>query len=183
MKLEVLKCPSCGANIEFEEDAISCECEYCGAVVTVSEKASQNIVEKVKKISQTQNKKAKKKEPTIDKKGRIRRKGFDITSLVCFSFSAIYAALFLFGDTEIMTTMFSMALFFLIFGIMFKLLSFTPKNSEYLFGKSHGIKTRSMVVICIVLAITSALFFADLEDTDSSTDTPSTTIGQSIPIE
>ena len=29
MRLIEKKCPNCGANIEFEDDAKSCKCEYC----------------------------------------------------------------------------------------------------------------------------------------------------------
>ena len=63
MNLEVLKCPSCGANIEFEEGAPSCECEYCGAVVTIAptknETPLKNVTQKAAQsfyIKQRKNK-------------------------------------------------------------------------------------------------------------------------------
>ena len=42
MSLEILKCPSCGANVEFNEGVESCECEYCGAKVTKTSAQNKN---------------------------------------------------------------------------------------------------------------------------------------------
>mgnify|MGYP003297479606 CR=1 FL=1 len=42
MSLEILKCPSCGANVEFNEGVESCECEYCGAKLTKTSAQNKN---------------------------------------------------------------------------------------------------------------------------------------------
>ena len=39
MKLKVLKCPECRANLEIEDDRTSCYCQYCGCkIILDSEK-------------------------------------------------------------------------------------------------------------------------------------------------
>ena len=37
MKLHVLKCPECNANIEIEEDRSFCYCQYCGCKIPVDD--------------------------------------------------------------------------------------------------------------------------------------------------
>lgn len=37
MKIKVLKCPECHANIEIEPNMTSCYCKYCGAQLLIEE--------------------------------------------------------------------------------------------------------------------------------------------------
>lgn len=40
MKLHVLKCPECNANIEIEEDHSFCYCQYCGCKILVDDEVT-----------------------------------------------------------------------------------------------------------------------------------------------
>lgn len=180
MKLEVLKCPSCGANIEFEEGADSCECEYCGAIVKNTAKSTPKILDNpkvpdvIKDISQLPIKKPKKKEPTVDKKGRIKRKVFDILAVTCFVFAGFYALIFfmMLGETEVTLMMIGMILFCAIFGGMFRVLTYTPKKSEYIFGKTKGIKTRAFVICTCFLAFASFMIFVSIGASEEPVNEP-----------
>ncbi len=180
MKLEVLKCPSCGANIEFEENADSCECEYCGAIVKNTSKPTSKILENpiipdvIKDISQLPIKKTKKKEPVVDKKGRVKRKVFDILSVICFVFAGFYALIFfmMLSEIEVAIMMIGMILFCAIFGGIFKVLTYTPKKSEYIYGKSKGIKTRAFVILSSFLAFAIFIIFVSLGANETPVEEP-----------
>ena len=170
MKLEILKCPSCGANIEVEEGADSCECEYCGATITVSKKSSQILSDKIKKFS-----KPNKEEATPGKKPR--RKIFHILAIISFSIMLLDIIMGI-TDPEMSITI-AMDLCFLVLAALFEILALTPKKSEYLFGRPHGIKTKVFVYISVVIALIFLFMMpaSNTENTDNS-DQVSTSISE-----
>lgn len=186
MKLEILKCPSCGANIEFSEDMESCECEYCGVVIKNPNQPTNKILDNpivpdvIKDISKLPIMKTKKKEPVYDSKGRIKRKGFSIIS----TFFSVSAALYLitgiafYEETDTLIIMTSLILSNLMFALMFNILSHTPKKSEYIYGKEKGIKTKTMIVVLSLLAFASIMIISSTTTTEVSTDADSVVIEQ-----
>lgn len=50
MKLQVLKCPKCHANLEIEEDRTFCYCQYCGCKIILNDE-NKNINKTVNKTS------------------------------------------------------------------------------------------------------------------------------------
>ena len=46
MKLKVLKCPECRANIEIEEGRTSCFCSYCGCKIIIDDEKSETTINK-----------------------------------------------------------------------------------------------------------------------------------------
>lgn len=47
MKVKVLKCPECGANIEFEEDRNFCFCSYCGCKIVIDDENKKNVTKNI----------------------------------------------------------------------------------------------------------------------------------------
>lgn len=168
MKLEVLKCPSCGANIEFEQGAPSCECEYCGAVVTVtptSDSASlKNITHKTAQVFKNKNKNNSQDEGVI---GKTLRKVFNVLFIACLFFTG-FAVIMLFTDMDAMGL--GIVLFFAIYAVMFKVLSLTPKKSKYILGKAKGLKPVYFVLICILLSFAVMMTSATSSDESNTTD-------------
>lgn len=75
------------------------------------------------------------------------RKGMKTLSIICFVFAVIYALMSLME-----TFMLAMTVFFVIMGVMFKVLSKSPKGNAYILGKPSGIKKSVFVLVCVVLA-------------------------------
>lgn len=46
MKLTVLKCPECGANIEIEEGRDFCFCNYCGCKILIDDEKKETTINK-----------------------------------------------------------------------------------------------------------------------------------------
>lgn len=46
MKLRVLKCPECGANLEVEEGRTSCYCQYCGCKIVFDDEKREMTINK-----------------------------------------------------------------------------------------------------------------------------------------
>lgn len=44
MKLRVLKCPECRANLEVEEDRAFCYCQYCGCKILLEEDKNETTI-------------------------------------------------------------------------------------------------------------------------------------------
>lgn len=179
MKLEVLKCPSCGANIEFEEGAPSCECEYCGAVVTIAPTKDATPFKNVaQKTAQTFNIKQKKSKNPQEEGvvGKAMRKVFNALFIACL-FLTGFAIIMLFVDMDAMG--FGIVLFFAIYAAMFKVLSLTPKKSKHILGKSKGMKPVYFVLLCVLLSFAVMMTFAtsseDPNTTGSTSDTSITT--------
>lgn len=59
MKIDIIECPSCGANLDYKGNSDSCICEYCGNRVFLNEKARMEAnlnVEKLKHRERMRNK-------------------------------------------------------------------------------------------------------------------------------
>lgn len=169
MKLEILKCPSCGANVEFEEGIEFCECEYCGAKITVapSQESKNNVAEPAKSFSLPTFtlKKANSRDNASPDEGTIR-KGIVTVFNVLFVISLFFAGVSLIitiSDKNI--SMLFFGLFCLIWGVMFKVLARTPKGSAYILGKKKGIKPVYFVLICVLLAFAAILISPATEET------------------
>lgn len=78
---------------------------------------------------------------------RKLRRGMKVGMIICLVFAGIYALIGL-----SMPYIFSMTFFFLVLAVMFLLLGHTPKESQYMFGKPNGIKKKSFVLACILIA-------------------------------
>ena len=170
MKLEVLKCPDCGANIEFEEGTESCECEYCGAKVTLAQipnntnKVFPQKTSPVNKLSGTMN-----KVPSDDEKKSFVKKVFNVLFIINLFFAGIcFIMSIVDGDAFGVF----MGLFFAVYAAMFKVLSHTPKGSKYILGKSKGIKPVYFVLICIFLSF--ALIMLSPTSDENASDTGNT---------
>lgn len=46
MKLKVLKCPECRANLEIEEGRTSCFCQYCGCKIILDDEKQEHTINK-----------------------------------------------------------------------------------------------------------------------------------------
>lgn len=46
MKLHVLKCPECHANLEIEEGLKTCYCKYCGCQINIDEEKHEHTINK-----------------------------------------------------------------------------------------------------------------------------------------
>ena len=46
MKLQVLKCPECRANLEVEEGRTSCYCQYCGCKIILDDEKKETTINK-----------------------------------------------------------------------------------------------------------------------------------------
>ena len=155
MKLEVLKCPSCGANIEFEEGVESCECEYCGAKVTVAPSENKNnVADVLKKFAPPVNK------PTSVKSNDNSTEVSPIRKIINFLFNALFiinillAGLgFIMAIAEADVFSVFLAFFFLIYAIMFKVIALTPKGSKHILGKEKGLKLSYFILICVMLSL------------------------------
>lgn len=180
MKLEVLKCPSCGANIEFTEEIESCECEYCGAKVTKSSvRNGSNNNSSIKNTGASSlpnvNKvNIKKVKSSVDKSVR---KGITFVLNALFIVSLIFAGILLIST--ISTAEYDMligVIFCLIYAAMFKVLALTPKGSKYILGKQKGLKPIYFVIICIFLSF-MLIICSPTDDTavDENTDNVITT--------
>lgn len=173
MKLEVLKCPSCGANIEFEEGIESCECEYCGAKVTVAPSENKNnVADVLKKFAPPVSKPTgvKSKNNNSSEEGLIRKviKGILNALFVMNLLFAGFCVIIAITDADVSIVFF--ALFCLIYSAMFKVLALTPKGSKHILGKEKGLKPIYFVLICILLSFMVVALSPSTEDTANTAD-------------
>lgn len=56
MKLKVLKCPECRANIEFEEGRDFCFCSYCGCKIVLDDEKQETTTNKNINVTKNINK-------------------------------------------------------------------------------------------------------------------------------
>lgn len=77
-------------------------------------------------------------------------------SIFCF----FGAALLLLVSLTVEPTVFIGVAMYAILGIMFLLLSKTPKGSTYLFGKQKGVKTTAFILVCLFLLFSSVIIFS-----------------------
>ena len=184
MKLEILKCPSCGANIEFEEGAEYCECEYCGAKITVAPtKDTTPLTNDSQKTARTFTAKNKSSKTPSDEGvlGKAIRKVFNGLFIACL-FMTGFAVIMLFTDMDAMG--FGIVAFFAIYTVMFRVLALTPKKSQHILGKSRGIKPVYFVVICILLSFTVIMMCAEpSEDTNTTDNTSNTSITANVSVD
>ncbi|MBE6751538.1 MAG: hypothetical protein E7556_03315 [Ruminococcaceae bacterium] len=185
MKLEVLKCPDCGANIEFEAGSASCECEYCGAIVTIA--ATQGIKNTtpnvLKNVSQQQNKAPglglTNNNPNQNNlfKSFLKKlfNGLFIFNLFFAGFGFIMAI----ADSDILSVF--IAFFFLIYAALFRVLALTPKGSKHILGKEKGLKTVYFVLICIFLSF-AVIMLSPTSDEDTADTGNTTTITEQVSV-
>lgn len=79
------------------------------------------------------------------------RRGMKAWATVCFVFAVIYALVAL----GVGAMMFGMTAFFAVLGIMFVVLSKSPKNNPFLLGKQSGMTKTIFVIICVAIAFCS----------------------------
>ena len=53
MKLKVLKCPECRANLEIEDDRTSCYCQYCGCKIILDSEKQEYTYSKNVNVNKT----------------------------------------------------------------------------------------------------------------------------------
>ena len=94
------------------------------------------------------------------KNGKMRT-SMKIWMIVCYVFSGIYI---LIGWTDSDPSMFALSVFLAILGLMFACLAATPKGSKYILGREKGIRKILFVLACIIIAIFSGAFVANLID-------------------
>lgn len=86
------------------------------------------------------------------------RRGMKICATISFVFAVIYGLMSIGLDIMI----FAFCAFCAILGIMFLILSKSPKQSPYLFGRQSGMKKSSFVLMCIAAAFCSVIVIATL---------------------
>ena len=116
----------------------------------------------------------------IPKQNKKPRKGMKAWATVCFIFAAIYALMGFVMDSM----MFGMTAFCSVLGIMFIVLSKSPKQDPYLFGKQKGMQKKTFVIFCIVAAFCAFVIAggtptdAEVGDDTNSSDTTEYTDGE-----
>ena len=95
----------------------------------------------------------KKVQIPIEKKDNNRRIGMKTGTIICGVFAAIYTLIAV-SDPDI-ASIFSLALFFLVLGLMFFALSKTPKKDKYMyfFGRPSRLKKSLFVILSIIFAV------------------------------
>lgn len=184
MKLEVLKCPDCGANIEFEEGAESCECEYCGAKVTLAptQGNANNDSNVFKKFAPPENKTTGAKKNNKSQEGTVKsfvKKLFNALFIFNLFFAGI-GLIMAITDGDAFSVF--IALFFLIYAGMFKVLALTPKGSKHILGKGKGLKPVYFVLICILLSFLVIMISPSTSDEITNTNGNDTTIIEQLSI-
>jgi len=86
------------------------------------------------------------------------RKGMKTWAVVCFVFAAIYALIAIGVGAMIL----GMTFFFVILGVMFIVLSKSPKQASNLFGKQTGMAKTTFVIICVAAAFCSFALIAGI---------------------
>jgi len=86
------------------------------------------------------------------------RKGMKTWAVVCFVFAAIYALIAI----GVGAMMLGMTFFFVILGVMFIVLSKSPKQASNLFGKQSGMAKTTFVIICVAAAFCSFTLIAGI---------------------
>lgn len=105
------------------------------------------------------------------------RTGMRAWAVVCFVFAAIYVMMAIIIETMILL---GMTVFFALLGVMFIVLSASPQQIPYLFGKQSGMKKKTFVIICIAAAFCSFLLIASVTDNiEMETNTNSNTLSTS----
>lgn len=172
MKLEILKCPSCGANIEIDEHTASCECEYCGATIKIAPSKNTTPLKTVtQKTSQTLTSKSKKPQAS-EVLSKAIRKVFNAFFIACLFLTGFSVIMFL-SDMDAMG--FGIVLSLAIYTFMFKVLSLTPKKSKHILGKAKGLKPIYFVMLCILLSFAILMATATSSENPSDIDTTSDT--------
>lgn len=184
MKLEVLKCPDCGANIEFEEGAESCECEYCGAKVTLAPtqgntKNNSNILNKITPPINTTTS-IKKKAKSLDGAAKSFVKKLFNVLFVFNLFFAGFGLIMAISDGDAFSVF--IALFFLIYAGMFKVLALTPKVSKHILGKEKGLKPVYFVLICVLLSFLVIMVSPSTSDETTDNTGAGTTVTEQITV-
>lgn len=92
LNLKTIKCPSCHANLEYEENAVHIKCELCGADVVIDDDATE-----LKRILKVKSE-AKERDSQIDleyeqKKQKIKIKDFIIANPI-FCIVAVLLAVY-----------------------------------------------------------------------------------------
>ena len=101
------------------------------------------------------------------------RRGMKAYAIVCYVFAAIYALIAL----GVGAMLFGMTAFLAVLGIMFTVLSKSPKSNPHLLNKQSGMKKNTFVIICVTIAFCLFGIIAVSSGgiaTSSNDETPST---------
>ena len=105
------------------------------------------------------------------KSGTLPRKSMKIWAVICFVFAGIYILM----GSVVLQAMLSAAVLFLVLGIMFVVLSKSPKENPYILGKSSGITKKKFVwgsiiigyILCAIIMVSSSIGTTPTENVDN----------------
>ena len=76
------------------------------------------------------------------------RRGMKAWSIVCYAFAAVYALIALVAGAALL----GMTAFLVILGVMFTILSKSPKHNPHILNKQSGMKKSIFIAICVTIA-------------------------------
>lgn len=135
-------CYKCGEQLRDDAEF----CSKCGT--PLNEKMTS-----VHKNNEGNAEPDRKNIPLTENKHKTR-KGMKVFAIICFVFAGIYGLL---GLIEAM--IFSMAVLFVVLGLMFLVLAKSPKGNKYILGKNSGVDKLRFVLCSILLAFTLCFMF------------------------
>ncbi len=130
-------CSNCGNPMKDE----MLFCQKCG-----TKAAEPSTATTLKKIENTHS---AKKDIIQDYSG-IPRRGMKILSIICAILAIAYVPMSFIRELFLL----SATAFFGILALMFLVLSKSPKNNPYIWGKQKGLKKSVFVIICVIFAST-----------------------------
>ena len=145
-------CTKCG--YQMADDMMFCQ--KCGTKVESTLQMMQEMSKQANQQYPSQHTQQYAKQSTVDSVKPKPRYFLKSISIFCLFGAAV---MLLFGITTEPAAIIG-GLVYGILGIMFLLLSKTPKGSTYLFGKEKGIKIVHFVLICISLVFASVVIFS-----------------------
>ena len=116
---------------------------------------------------------------TSKKISTLPRKSMKIWAVICFVFAGIYTLM----GSVVLQAMLSAAVLFLVLGIMFVVLSKSPKENPYILGKSSGITKKKFVwgsiiigyILCAIIMVSSSIGTTPTENVDNPIQNGNTT--------
>lgn len=137
-------CCKCGS--QMNDDALFCR--ECGTKAeALAEDAENRPYAKGREYSEQRYTQLEEQPVPRPKQINKPRKGMKTLSVICFVFAVIYALVSLAENS-----MFAMTVFFEILGLMFLILSESPKENAYVLGKPSGMKKATFIPACVILA-------------------------------
>ena len=131
-------CSNCGNPMKDE----MLFCQKCGSKAAEPSTTATTL----KKIENTHS---AKKDIIQDYSG-IPRRGMKILSIICAILAIAYVPMSFIRELFLL----SATAFFGILALMFLVLSKSPKNNPYIWGKQKGLKKSVFVIICVIFAST-----------------------------